>query len=195
MIQVTLEEYKNKNNKKNNKNSKKYVTNLLTRSLITIILVFGVLIMVNFDKDFKSDLEKYLFKTNYNFSSINKLYNNYFADFLKTSKDSVAVFEEKEKTEDYKKYKDGVVKQIGKNEEIKLLNGGIVVFIGEKEGYGNTVIVQQSNGTDAWYGNIKKVDVKLYDYLEKGETLGKASEKLYLVFQKDGEYLDYKENI
>lgn len=192
---MTLEEYKNKNNKKNNKNSKKYVTNLLTRSLITIILVFGVLIMVNFDKDFKSDLEKYLFKTNYNFSSINKLYNNYFADFIKTSKDSVAVFEEKEKTEDYKKYKDGVVKQIGKNEEIKLLNGGIVVFIGEKEGYGNTVIVQQSNGTDAWYGNIKKVDVKLYDYLEKGETLGKASEKLYLVFQKDGEYLDYKENI
>lgn len=192
---MTLEEYKNKNNKKNNKNSKKYVTNLLTRSLITIILVFGVLIMVNFDKDFKSDLEKYLFKTNYNFSSINKLYNNYFADFLKTSKDSVAVFEEKEKTEDYKKYKDGVVKQIGKNEEIKLLNGGIVVFIGEKEGYGNTVIVQQSNGTDAWYGNIKKVDVKLYDYLEKGETLGTASEKLYLVFQKDGEYLDYKENI
>lgn len=192
---MTLEEYKNKNNKKNNKNSKKYVTNLLTRSLITIILVFGVLIMVNFDKDFKSDLEKYLFKTNYNFSSINKLYNNYFADFLKTSKDSVAVFEEKEKTEDYKKYKDGVVKQIGKNEEIKLLNGGIVVFIGEKEGYGNTVIVQQSNGTDAWYGNIKKVDVKLYDYLEKGESLGKASEKLYLVFQKDGEYLDYKENI
>ena len=192
---MTLEEYKNKNNKKNNKNSKKYVTNLLTRSLITIILVFGVLIMVNFDKDFKSDLEKYLFKTNYNFSSINKLYNNYFADFLKTSKDSVAVFEEKEKTEDYKKYKDGVAKQIGKNEEIKLLNGGIVVFIGEKEGYGNTVIVQQSNGTDAWYGNIKKVDVKLYDYLEKGETLGKASEKLYLVFQKDGEYLDYKENI
>lgn len=192
---MTLEEYKNKNNKKNNKNSKKYVTNLLTRSLITIILVFGVLIMVNFDKDFKSDLEKYLFKTNYNFSSINKLYNNYFADFLKTSKDSVAVFEEKGKTEDYKKYKDGVVKQIGKNEEIKLLNGGIVVFIGEKEGYGNTVIVQQSNGTDAWYGNIKKVDVKLYDYLEKGETLGKASEKLYLVFQKDGEYLDYKENI
>ncbi len=192
---MTLEEYKNKNNKKNNKNSKKYVTNLLTRSLITIILVFGVLIMVNFDKDFKSDLEKYLFKTNYNFSSINKLYNNYFADFLKTSKDSVAVFEEKEKTEDYKKYKDGVVKQIGKNEEIKLLNGGIVVFIGEKEDYGNTVIVQQSNGTDAWYGNIKKVDVKLYDYLEKGETLGTASEKLYLVFQKDGEYLDYKENI
>lgn len=192
---MTLEEYKNKNNKKNNKNSKKYVTNLLTRSLITIILVFGVLIMVNFDKDFKSDLEKYLFKTNYNFSSINKLYNNYFADFLKTSKDSVAVFEEKGKTEDYKKYKDGVVKQIGKNEEIKLLNGGIVVFIGEKEGYGNTVIVQQSNGTDAWYGNIKKVDVKLYDYLEKGETLGTASEKLYLVFQKDGEYLDYKENI
>lgn len=194
---MTLEEYKSKKNKKNNKSNKKYLSNLLTRTLITIILIFGVLIMVNFDKDFKEKIDKYLFQTNYNFSSINKLYNNYFADIFNSSKDTALVFDEKEekKQEEYTKYKDGVVKEIGKNEEVKLLNGGIVVFVGEKEGYGNTIIVQQSNGTDAWYGNMEKVNVKVYDYIEKDKVIGTASEKLYLVFQKDGEYIDYKEAI
>ena len=57
---MTLEEYKSKKNKKNNKSNKKYLSNLLTRTLITIILIFGVLIMVNFDKDFKEKIDKYL---------------------------------------------------------------------------------------------------------------------------------------
>lgn len=194
---MTLEEYKNNKNKKNNKSNKKYLNNLLTRTLITIILIFGVLIMVNFDKDFKDKLDKYLFKTNYNFSSINKLYNEYFANVFNSSKDAVLAFDEKDesKSEEHKKYKDGVVKEIGKNEEIKLLNSGIVVFVGEKEGYGNTIIVQQSNGTDAWYGNMEKVNVKLYDYIEKDKVIGSANEKLYLVFQKDGKFIDYKDAI
>ena len=192
---MTLEEYKNKRNKKNNKDSKKYVSNLVTRTLLTVILVFGVLIMVNFDKDLKSKIEKYLFTTNHSFSSINSIYNKYFADLTSKTKDSVAVFNEKEKTEEKEsvtKYKDGVRKKVDKGENIKLLNSGIVVFVGEKEGYGNTIIVQQSNGTDAWYGHMNKVNVKLYDYVEKDKSLGTADDYIYLVFQKDGKYIDYE---
>lgn len=192
---MTLEEYKNKRNKKNNKDSKKYVSNLITRTLLTVILVFGVLIMVNFDKDLKSKIEKYLFTTNHSFSSINSIYNKYFADLTSKTKDSVAVFNEKEKTEEKEsvtKYKDGVRKKVDKGENIKLLNSGIVVFVGEKEGYGNTIIVQQSNGTDAWYGHMNKVNVKLYDYVEKDKSLGTADDYVYLVFQKDGKYIDYE---
>lgn len=192
---MTLEEYKNKRNKKNNKDSKKYVSNLVTRTLLTVILVFGVLIMVNFDKDLKSKIEKYLFTTNHSFSSINSIYNKYFADLTSKTKDSVAVFNEKEKTEEKEsvtKYKDGVRKKVDKGENIKLLNSGIVVFVGEKEGYGNTIIVQQSNGTDAWYGHMNKVNVKLYDYVEKDKSLGTADDYVYLVFQKDGKYIDYE---
>ena len=47
-----------------------------------------------------------------------------------------------------------------------ILQSGMVVFVGEKEGYGNTIIVQQVDGVDVWYSNITS-NVKLYDYIEK----------------------------
>ena len=78
---------------------------------------------------------------------------------------------------------------------VPILESGVVVFIGEKDDYKNTIIVEQVDGIDVFYGNIKTNNIKLYDYVEKGELLGEANKELYLVFQKDGEYLDYKEYI
>ena len=38
--------------------------------------------------------------------------------------------------------------------------------------------------------------MKLYDYVEKGELLGETNNNtLFLTFQKNGEYLDYKKYI
>ena len=38
--------------------------------------------------------------------------------------------------------------------------------------------------------------MKLYDYIEKGSLIGEAKdEKIYLVFSKEGKYLDYKKYI
>lgn len=49
------------------------------------------------------------------------------------------------------------------------------------------------NGVDVWYGNIKQANVKLYDYVEKGALIGQVSDKtLYLVFQKEGKFIDYQ---
>ena len=79
--------------------------------------------------------------------------------------------------------------------QIIILESGVVVFIGEKENYKNTIIVERVDGVDVFYGNIKTNNIKLYDYVEKGELLGEANNELYLVFQKDGVYLDYKEYI
>ena len=47
-----------------------------------------------------------------------------------------------------------------------------------------------------WYGNLDNVNVNLYDYVEKGSLLGEVKDtNLYLVYQKDGKYVDYKEYI
>ena len=72
------------------------------------------------------------------------------------------------------------------------LESGIVVFVGEKEKYGNIVIIQSKDKVDYWYGNMDNLNIKLYDYVEKGNLLGVADNYLYLLFQKNGEYLDYK---
>ena len=79
---------------------------------------------------------------------------------------------------------------------VPVLESGIVIFMGEKDGYGNTVVIEQVDGIDVYYSNISTDGIKLYDYVEKGKLLGEAQdEKLYLVFQKDGSYLNYKEYI
>ena len=72
-----------------------------------------------------------------------------------------------------------------KEQEIIQKESGIVTFIGEKEGYNNTIIIQQSNGYYAWYGNVQE-KVKLYDYVEQGEILGTSKDNFYYyVLYKD----------
>ena len=106
-----------------------------------------------------------------------------------------AVFKENLVYSNNEKYLDGVKLSVTENYLIPVIESGMVVFIGEKEGYGNTVIIQQINGIDTWYGNVNTTNVKLYEYIEKGSLLGEGSNNLYLVFKKDGEVLDYNEYI
>ena len=71
-----------------------------------------------------------------------------------------------------------------------------MVFIGEKSSYGNTLIIQGNDGIDYWYGGITNTSVNLYDYLEKDTLVGEAKENyIYLVLQKDREFLNYEEYI
>ena len=99
----------------------------------------------------------------------------------------------------YKKsnsYKDGVALSVDKKYMVPALESGIVVFIGEKEDYGTTVIIDQIDGVEVYYSNITVENLKLYDYVEKGKLIGEVkSDKIYLVFSKDGKYLDYKNYI
>ena len=79
---------------------------------------------------------------------------------------------------------------------VPAIESGIVVFIGEKEKIGNTIIIEQVNGIDTFYSNININNLKLYDYVEKGELLGEVkNNELFLTFQKNGKYLDYKKYV
>ena len=76
------------------------------------------------------------------------------------------------------------------------IDQGLVVFVGEKEGYGNTVIIEQQDGTTVWYSNLKNSSVKLYDYVKKGSYIGENKDDyMYLVFKKEGNIVDYKNYI
>ena len=70
----------------------------------------------------------------------------------------------------------------------------MVIYIGEKENYGNVIIIEGVDGIDIWYGNMETTTTKLYDYVNKNTYLGTTKDNiLYLVYQKDGKFLDYKE--
>lgn len=181
---MTLEEYKKNKNKK-----KKHSSNLLTRILIIIIMIFILLIVFNFNPNLKKKINNTIFKTDYNFSYLNKFYNKYITDVFSKTEKSIKVSKTNEIEKE--KYKDGMKIYLTNKENIKVLNGGVVVFIGDKDDYGKTIIIQQSNGIDAWYGNIDTSKVKLYDYVETGKTIATSKEYYFLVYEKDGKKLSY----
>ena len=66
-------------------------------------------------------------------------------------------------------YIDGRYKYL--KEDVSLIQSGIVVYVGEKDNLGNTVIVQGVDGIDVWYSNLGNVNVSLYDYVSNGDII------------------------
>ena len=165
--------------------------------LILIILTTLSIILLKNDQ-FKINFYKYVYQDNISFAKINKWYENKFGSALPFSKyfeEVTPAFNEKLNYTEKNKYKDGVSLVVEEDYLVPAIDSGIVIFIGEKEGYGNTIIIQQENGIDVWYSNLKEINLKLYDYIKEGNLIGVSNNNLYLVFTKDGEVVDYQEYI
>lgn len=180
-------------NKKEKKHS--YFKGLLIRVMIVIILFLSLGIGYKSSNKVKEYIDKVIFSDNISFTKIKKVYNKYLGGLLpKIKEESTAmVFNEKINYISKEKYYDGVHLNVDDNYLVPSLCDGMVVFIGYKEDYGNTIIVEDENGVYYWYGNIKNTSLKLYDYIEKSTFIGEASKDLYLVFSKEDKYLDYEE--
>ena len=170
------------------------------RFLIATICTLITLIVLKGNSKLKANFYKQVYDTNFSFVTLNQAYQKYFGSPIPFSdmvkKPVETVFNEKLEYQEISFYKDGAKLTVTKNYLVPILESGMVVFVGNKEGYGNTVIVQGMNDVDTWYGNIENVNVKLYDYVEKGSLLGETQDTtLYMVFQKEGKSLDYKEYI
>lgn len=192
-------EIKNKKYKKNIKTPKKNISIGLSKFLITVVLTLACLIILRDNTKLQTIFYKNVYETNFSFATINKIYKEKFGSPIPFSdiiekKETNTVFNENLTYSEKSKYKDGVKLTVSKNYLAPAIESGMVVFIGEKEGYGNTVIIQQVNGIDLWYSNLKNVSIKLYDYVEKGNLIGEVNDdSLYLIYKKDGKVLDYEE--
>lgn len=176
---------------------KKYFINLIVRTLIvsTILISFGIIYKSN--SSLKDNISNYFFDEGISFSKINKIYDRYLGGILPIKKDGTVseVFNEKLNYNDLSIYYDGVKLFVSDNYLVPNIDEGMIVFVGEKENYGKTIIVENLDGIYFWYGNITNTSLKLYDYVEKGSFIGEANNYLYLVFSKDGKYLNYEEYI
>ncbi len=172
----------------------------LCKALLVVFLTLLVLIFMKKDPQFKTDFYKFVYNSHFSFATFNDVYEKYmgnplpFKDLLVQGTEPV--FNEQLVYKETNIYKDGVELKVDKNYMVPALDSGIVVFIGDKEDYKDTVIVQQANGIDVWYSNVAVNNLKLYDYIEKGNLIGEVkTDSLYMVFKKDGKVLDYKDYI
>lgn len=174
------------------KKFKKKFKSFINRVLISLCLLIICLILIKVSPKAKDFIKTKVFNSAFNFSLVNKYYEKYFGSLnINKSVDSQTVsgqinYEEGEK------YLDGVsVKTLGNN--VYAIESGIVIFKGNKDGYNDTVIIQTSNGYDMWYGNLKNINVNIYDYVNKNDLISESNDKLYLVINKDNKFYTYKE--
>lgn len=195
--EINVSKLKNKNMEKNI--SKSFARKFFSRILYSIIFILASLIFINYSENNYLLYKKEVLTKNIPYLKLNRLYEKYFGKVLNSEKkDDTAtmVF-----SSDFLTYEK--IEKINNSEKItfndktiiKSFMSGIVVFMGEKENLGYTIIVQGVDGTDIWYSNITNSTIKLYDYIEKNTVLGEVNKNLFLTILKDNNYIGYEEYI
>ena len=174
--------------KKNKKLSKNYFYNLLKRTMLTISLVLVVMIISKNSENFRNMVNKYTFNSNYNFSKINQLYKKYLLSLKKTKElispvngSSILEYTKSEK------YNDGVILEVGENYNVKMIESGLVVYVGEKE----TFYYKKGEAVSGDYLN-KISDDKIL--ANSTGTYHEQTYKSYSKIQENAEPLYWKSN-
>lgn len=190
-----LKKYNNKHEDKQVSSLKKVIIGFINQVLICIVLFLTVLILTK-NTSFKDKLYEFVYSYNFSFLEIEEFVKKNFGRIIpstKNDKDIEVVSSEKLEYKNLTEIDDGVLLEVDKNTLITSLESGLVVFIGEKEEYGNVLILEQVDGTEAWYIGVNLNEFKLYDYIEKGTILGESSDtEIKLLFKKNKEGVDYK---
>ena len=176
-----------------------YLKNLISRTLITIIFVLGSLIYTKISTSNKELYQKYVLSDSLAFTKINKVFDKYLGktDILNNKTPNVendtSVFNSINYS-NIEAYKNGFKLSVNAGDVVNVITSGIVVYNGDKDDLGSTIIIQGNDGVDIWYSNITDADIKVYDYIESGAILGvSSSDYIILTILKDGKYLTYEE--
>lgn len=180
----------------NNNSNSRYIQNLFTRTLLSVILVLGCAIFVNLSDKNLLFFKNNLFNNTISFAKINELYTKYFGNIAPDlGPSTVPVFNNTPTFSSIEQF-DNSYKALMNTNVISFLESGIVVFSGEKENLGQTVIIQGIDGVDIWYSNLNNSNLTMYDYVEKGDILGEVNNnEIILTFISNGEYISYEKYI
>lgn len=166
---------------------KKYITKELSKILITTITITSILIISKNNINIKNKIEYIITDYNISFIDMKNIYNKYLGGiylFNKTDNTQM-VFNTKISYKEIKDNKDYLELLVTPNYLIPSLTDGVVVFIGNKKKYGNTIIIKTKNNVNIWYGNISNTSLKLYDTVSKGTYIGEVdNQTLYLAYTK-----------
>lgn len=168
---------------------------VIYKFLIVLIIFICLGIIGKSNSLYKEKIHYYLYEDNLAFSNFRSFYNKYLGDIFplnNVGNNTVSVFSENIKYLSMNKYYDGVALKVADNYLVPALKDGIVTYVGEKENYGNVVIIMGNDGVSIWYGNISNSSFKLYDSVKVGDLVGEVkNNKLYLAFFDGDEFLDY----
>jgi len=192
-----IDKINNKDSKNKKNNDKNRLKSFVNKMLILVVLFLINLIAMKSDVTYKEFIYDKIYNSDFSFTKIKSFYNKYLGGVEALDgvvNNTSPVFNETLTYNNQSIYHDGVKLEVSTSYLVPVLEEGLVVFVGEKENYGDVIIVQGMDGVDIWYGNMANTSVKLYDYVEKGTLLGEVNDNtLYLVYSKDDKFLNYEE--
>ena len=182
---------------KRNLKLKKNISRFITKILISIFLILTIIILKMYHPNLLSIVKENIFNKSINFAKINNLSKKLIGkDVIYSKEKSELVSNNDAHLSNVEDYHDGEKIKISNKMPIGLLTSGIVIFKGEKDYFGKTIIVQGIDGYNIWYGNLENINVKPYSYLEKNELIGNIlDEYIYLLIEKDGKRIKYEDYI
>ena len=187
---------KEKKDDDNKSTLSKFLFTILIKSLIVVLLFLLSMIFIRQNDKNKKIFKEKVYNNSLSFAKIYNLYSKYLGDalpFKDTIKDDTKkVSNEKITYSSIKKEGDDYLLVVPSNYILQSIKSGIVIEVKKDDKYKNIVKIQDKSGVNITYKNLNEVEVKLYDYVEKGEILGSISDKLYINFEKDGKYLSYE---
>lgn len=91
----------------------------------------------------------------------------------------------------------GVIIQTVQGAGVDSIQDGTVIFAGEKDELGKTVIIQHADKTETWYGQLGEIHVKVYDNVKAGERVGTVLTsqdelygEFYFAIKQDEKFID-----
>ena len=145
---------KKRRNKKSFNVNKKSIKNFISKFLLAIIFFLSSIIFTNINDKNLLLYKEYVLTESLPFTKIKGWYEELFGEVLPKDDNNKMVIKGHLVYKNIENYKDGEVLTLTTNTLINSLQSGIVVYCGEKDDFGNTVIIQGVDGVDIWYGNL-----------------------------------------
>ena len=196
-MNTDIENYlNNKKTKKNNIKLQSYLSNILSKFLLSIIFLMLSVILIKSNNNIRKFYQEDILTKQINFTKFNNLYTKYFGNILPDYTVPSVPTQMASNTEfDYNNgtpYLNGTKLETTENYPVPIITSGIIVFLGEKDSLGPTCIVQGIDGIDIWYSHIDTSSLNLYDYVTEGKILAPTeSNYFYLTIDSNGNYLTY----
>lgn len=76
------------------------------------------------------------------------------------------------------------------NEAVLSIGKGIVIYVGNQEKLGKTIMIRHQNGFESTYAMLENIDIEMDDWVEPGELIGSADTKMYFAIKNQFRYLN-----
>ncbi len=199
--------YYHGDSEENQDSRKPEVNRLLLRTLLSICLVI-VVAAVNFlpNKQLEPARKQIgqVMQTNFEFATMSDWLSKRVGDIYAvlpsrfSKKDqSEAIPVSGKLLETFKENGKGIMVETTTGVSVKTIAAGVVIFAGDDDKTGKTVIVQQTNKMNVWYGHLSDIDVTLYQHVDQGTGIGVVSEgaaaghgTYYFAIKKENHFVD-----